>query len=188
MVGRQVLALVIGVRVPARQQGKGACRLRKEVVGIAIVRRMDSCVFCSLPAVRQRFIVATRLSAAFPTNIPIVPGHTILIPRRHIARWDELTPAEQADLEALRQRICAALRHAFGAEGFNFAWNEGKVAGQSIPHLHLHVLPRKQGDTGVWQYEPRRFLYRPGSRAPSPEEELQEVAALIRAHLPPQRE
>lgn len=69
------------------------------------------------------------------------------------------------------------------AEGFNFAWNMGEEAGQSVPHFHLHVVPRKPGDTGILEYEPRKFLYRPGSRAVSPEEELQALARLVRNFL-----
>jgi diadenosine tetraphosphate (Ap4A) HIT family hydrolase len=71
----------------------------------------------------------------------------------------------------------------FSAQGFNYAWNEGDVAGQSVPHLHFHLIPRKEGDTGVWNYEPREFLYRPGSRESSPETELCAVSDLIKKEL-----
>lgn len=69
------------------------------------------------------------------------------------------------------------------AEGFNFAWNEGKDYGQSVPHFHLHVVPRSPGDEGITEYEPRKFLYRPGSREDSPETELAAVAAEIRSNI-----
>jgi diadenosine tetraphosphate (Ap4A) HIT family hydrolase len=80
----------------------------------------------------------------------------------------------------MRRKVKDVLTKLFGAEGFNYAWNEGEVAGQSVPHLHLHVLPRRHGDEGITEYEPRKFLYRPGSRAATPEAELQEVAKTIR--------
>lgn len=57
------------------------------------------------------------------------------------------------------------------------------MAGQTVPHFHLHIVPRKQGDAGILEYEPRKFLYRPGSREEGPEAELQSVAAQIRAVL-----
>jgi diadenosine tetraphosphate (Ap4A) HIT family hydrolase len=83
----------------------------------------------------------------------------------------------------MRLSITAALARSFGAEGFNFAWNDGKLAGQSVPHFHLHVLPRKTGDQGIYEYEPRKFLYRPGERDASPETELIEVASIIRKNI-----
>ncbi len=61
--------------------------------------------------------------------------------------------------------------------------NDEKVAGQSVPHFHLHIVPRQEGDTGIYQYDPRQFLYRPGSRAESPELELQEISHLLVTHL-----
>jgi len=70
--------------------------------------------------------------------------------------------------QAIPWNVCTALKKALVAEGFNFAWNEGAVAGQTVPHFNLHIVPRTTGDSGIWEYEPREFLYRPGSRAASP--------------------
>ena len=71
----------------------------------------------------------------------------------------------------------------FNAEGFNYAWNEGVLSGQTVNHLHLHILPRIKNDTGITKYEPRKFLYRPGIRPTSPEQELIEIASLIKNNL-----
>jgi histidine triad (HIT) family protein len=141
------------------------------------------CAFCTLPEIKAREIAGNDLVWAMPTNIPVVVGHTLLMPRRCVAKYEELTLPEREALEGMRQKVVSALGRAFGAEGFNFAWNDGKMAGQSVPHFHLHVLPRKTGDQGIYEYEPRKFLYRPGERAPSPEAELIEVASHIRKNL-----
>ena len=77
---------------------------------------------------------------------------------------EELTEKEVLDIFALAADVKEALRKTFGAEGFNLAWNEGKKYGQSVPHFHLHIVPRTPGDDGITEYEPRKFLYRPGSR------------------------
>jgi diadenosine tetraphosphate (Ap4A) HIT family hydrolase len=94
-----------------------------------------------------------------------------------------MTADEVRAIFDLREKLLPALRSLFGSEGFHFAWNEGKVAGQSVPHFHLHVVPRKKGDEGITEYEPRKFLYRPGSREDSPESELQAIANLIRNEI-----
>lgn len=138
------------------------------------------CVYCELPEIKERIIVSTKYSFAFPTNIPIVPGHTLVCPLRCVKNLEDLSKEELFDLFGLISKIKKSLIKTFNAEGFNYAWNEGKLAGQNVNHLHIHVLPRKTGDTGITQYEPRQFLYRPGNRKITPESELKEVTKLIK--------
>lgn len=144
---------------------------------------MDACPFCDRSTVEGRIIAETGLMMAFPTNIPITPGHTLIVPKRHAATFDDLSLQEKISLEQMRGAIVGALAKTMGAQGFNYAWNEGAVAGQSVPHFHLHIVPRTAGDAGVLGYEPREFLYRPGSRNESPEAELAEVAQQLREAL-----
>jgi|SRR3989344_1416703 len=141
------------------------------------------CSFCSSQEIKDRTITKTDLVRVFPTNIPIVPGHILITSIRHVQTINELTIEEREAIFALIATLRTALQKIFGAEGFNFAWNEGELAGQSIPHVHLHMLPRKPGDGGITKYEPRDFLYRPGSREVSPEAELADVVSLIQKAL-----
>jgi len=130
------------------------------------------CVYCNLPEIKNREIIRNEHAWAFPTNIPIVPGHVLICPIRCVAKFEDLTEEEVNGIRDLQKKLKEALVKTFSATGFNYAWNEGELAGQSVPHFHLHVLPRKEGDTGINEYEPRKFLYRPGSREVSPEDEL----------------
>lgn len=139
-----------------------------------------ACVFCKNQAIKERVVLKNVLAFAFLTNIPITVGHTLISPIRCVARYDELTPEEAAAIFELRARLAPVLKKVFGAEGFHFAWNEGRAACQNVPHFHLHMVPRKKGDEGITEAEPRKFLYRPGSREDSPEAELRAVAELIR--------
>jgi diadenosine tetraphosphate (Ap4A) HIT family hydrolase len=141
------------------------------------------CAFCELQEIRDRTILETDLVRVFPTNIPIVPGHIIIIPIRHVEKVDAVTSEEWTALREVLEKIKRVLTKAFAAEGFNVAWNEGVVAGQSVPHFHIHLLPRKEGDAGITEYEPRKFLYRPGSRATAPEEELIQIAEEVKKYL-----
>ena len=141
------------------------------------------CQFCDNPDVLGRTIYRDGLVWAFPTNIPIVPGHILICPVRCVAEFDSLTNEELAAIKILLIKIKSSLKNIFGAEGFHCVWNEGEVAGQSVKHFHLHIVPRKFGDEGITEYEPRKFLYRPGSRNISPDEELQEVAQLVKNDL-----
>jgi diadenosine tetraphosphate (Ap4A) HIT family hydrolase len=136
--------------------------------------------FISDPSIGDRMVAENRLAMAFLGRMPIVPGHTLISPKRAAATSEDLTPEEWSDILELKELVCRKLKHVFHAEGFNFAWNEGELAGQSVAHFHLHVLPRKPGDAGILEYEPRLFLYRPGSREISPERELAAIAKLLR--------
>ncbi|MFA5184295.1 MAG: HIT family protein [Patescibacteria group bacterium] len=141
------------------------------------------CPFCDQKNLQPRLIYQDDLIRAFPTNIPIVPGHTLICPVRHAAKIDELSDQELKAIKDFLIRLKEGLRKSFNAIGFNIAWNEGVAGGQEVDHLHIHVLPRTNGDTGVYGYEPRQFLYRPGARSESPVQELQEIAMLIRKNI-----
>ncbi len=141
------------------------------------------CAYCELPEIKEREIVRNELAWAFPTNIPIVPGHVLICPIRCVATFEELTEKERSAIFDLMTKLKKVLKKLFDAEGFHHAWNENKVAGQSVPHFHLHLIPRKAGDEGITEYEPRKFLYRPGSREETPEAELREISVVIRKNL-----
>ncbi len=143
-----------------------------------------NCPFCESPEIKDRTIAENDLAFVFPTNIPIVPGHLLVCPKRCVKYYEDTTAEEKFAIESLREKMKTAMKKVFGAEGFNYAWNEEKIGGQSVPHFHLHMIPRKEGDVGIYQYEPREFLYRPGPRSvASPNEELKKVSEIIKSAL-----
>jgi histidine triad (HIT) family protein len=81
---------------------------------------------------------------AFLDNRPVFAGHTLVIPRPHIATLAELSDEQAASIWALGRRIAAAMRPALGAEGAFLALND--EISQSVPHVHLHVIPRRRKD------------------------------------------
>jgi histidine triad (HIT) family protein len=142
-----------------------------------------NCVYCTIPEIKNRMIVENKYAWAFPTNIPIVPGHLLIAPKRCVTKFEDMNKSEMEAVFSLLRKLKTALTKTFDTSGFNIAWNDGELAGQSVPHFHLHVLPRKIGDKGITKYEPRKFLYRPGSREVTPEKELREVARLVKSNL-----
>ena len=77
---------------------------------------------------------------------PIVPGHVLVIPKRVTPRFHELTPDEVIDLYTSVHLISKRLENAYNAEALNIAMQDGLHAGQSVPHVHVHILPRRAGD------------------------------------------
>lgn len=144
---------------------------------------MSQCVFCKISAIKDRVVFKNDYFLVILTNIPIVPGHLLIVPIRHVQKFDELTQKEQKNFFEILPKLRKFLASFFKASGFNFAWNEGLSAGQNIGHLHLHMLPRKAGDTGITKYDPRKFLYRPGSRKVSPTAELKSLAKVLKVGI-----
>lgn len=114
-------------------------------------KREEDCPFCSIPSLPDDDGLVVRRGPfcyAVLNLYPYNPGHLMVVPYRHVAGYDELTPEEVADVGALTQEAVRALRAASGAHGFNVGLNLGGVAGAGIAaHLHQHVVPRWGGDT-----------------------------------------
>lgn len=103
------------------------------------------CPFCDIAPDRA---VRTRTHAVLLWDAhPLHPGHALAVPRRHIGSWFEATEAERADLLALIDEARALVLAQWGADAFNLGINDGPAAGQTVPHLHVHLIPRHQGDT-----------------------------------------
>jgi bis(5'-adenosyl)-triphosphatase len=96
----------------------------------------------------------TPLSFAFVNLKPVVPGHVLVCPKRVAPRFAELSAAEVADMWTLAQRVGAAVEPHFGADSLTLAIQDGPAAGQTVAHVHVHVLPRKAGD-----FEPNDKVY-----------------------------
>lgn len=109
--------------------------------------RMESdggSVFTQMP--QGAWIASNALAFAIHDSFPVSPGHSLVIPRRLIATWDDTTPDEREALLALVCQVKRQLRDEFDPDGFNVGVNEGAAAGQTIFHLHIHVIPRFTGD------------------------------------------
>lgn len=107
-----------------------------------------SCFFCAavLPGHDRPLLEVTDLSTAFADAFPSTPGHTLLVPRRHVSRVLELSDSEHADLWALARRQLVRLEHEFGPDAYTIGINDGVAAGQTLAHVHLHLMPRIHGD------------------------------------------
>lgn len=94
----------------------------------------------------EPYLCSNALAYAIEDKFPAAAGHSLIIPRRHILTLDEASPEEAAALFNLIIEAKAIIRRKHGADGFNIGINEGAAAGQTVMHLHIHVIPRRRGD------------------------------------------
>lgn len=125
-----------------------------------------SCPFCS--NVAKRVLFENELAFCIRDGFPVTELHSLIIPRRHIADFFVLTPAEvRACNELLHQTREEILARDSSVEGFNIGVNVGAVAGQTVSHVHVHLIPRRRDDLanprgGVRNVIPGKGDYSPG--------------------------
>ena len=105
----------------------------------------EDCPFCTIGE-HVEVLCKTDIAMAILDSFPISPGHTLVIPKRHVPDYFELTAEEQNELWQLVNRCKLILQDRFHPDGFNIGVNVGEMAGQSIFHVHIHLIPRYKGD------------------------------------------
>ncbi len=114
-------------------------------------KRPDVCAFCDAHAqadgVENLIVLRGPHAFLILNRYPYNSGHCMVVPTRHVVEPSEMTAAESAEVWGLVARTADVLRKPLGAEGVNVGVNLGRVSGGSIEHLHVHLVPRWQGDT-----------------------------------------
>jgi diadenosine tetraphosphate (Ap4A) HIT family hydrolase len=103
-----------------------------------------SCPFCSLPP--ERIVAANTAGWMVRDAYPVSAGHTLIISRRHVGSFFELSDEERAGMLSLLDQAKTEIQASHGPQGYNIGINDGPAAGQTVPHLHIHLIPRYTGD------------------------------------------
>ena len=133
-------------------------------------RRAMDCFMCALdPAV---IVGENDLAKAVADAYPVSPGHTLILTKRHVETWFDATRGEQHALLELLDEIKMSLDQQMKPDGYNIGFNVGTAAGQTIAHLHVHLIPRFSGDVddptgGVRLVIPDRGNYHRAGFVPS---------------------
>jgi diadenosine tetraphosphate (Ap4A) HIT family hydrolase len=104
---------------------------------------MSVCPFCSIPA--AEILDENEHAVAVRDRFPVTGGHTLIIPRRHVADYFDLSNEEKEKTLALLERVKASLDAELSPDGYNVGMNIGEAAGQRIFHAHIHLIPRIKG-------------------------------------------
>ena len=137
----------------------------------------EGCIFCQIASgaiQKERVVYQDETVVAFMDRAPRNPGHVLIVPLDHASDILDVPQSTLGHMAEVAQLIAKAIKSTdLRAEGFNLISNTGAAAGQSVFHLHLHVIPRFQG-------EPPHLGEKEGIR---PDDELKEVAAKLRTKL-----
>ena len=131
---------------------------------LARMAQASSCPLCSpLPAA---VVAESEWCLALRDGHPLGPGHTLVVPKRHVASVFDLTGEEWADLWAMVRRVRGMVPELSGADALNVGVNDGPAAGQTVLHAHVHLIPRRMGDVpdprgGVRWVLPQKAKYWP---------------------------
>lgn len=112
------------------------------------------CPFCT-KSEEEAFLSSENFIAIY-NLAPVLPGHSLVIPKRHVESLFDLSDKETGELMILARKVAALLAKELNTDAFDWAVQEKEAAGQSVPHLHMHVVPRKIGDLpnpGDWYQE-----------------------------------
>ena len=103
---------------------------------------IDACPFCT----DRNAVLQTGLAFARLDGFPVSPGHMLVIPLRHVSSFFDLTPEERTAVIELIPKTKALIEKSHKPDGYNIGINIGQAAGQSVWHVHVHVIPRYTGD------------------------------------------
>jgi histidine triad (HIT) family protein len=135
-----------------------------------------ACIFCRIVAGEIPAEVVARGDGylAFLDVTPLADGHVLVVPTAHVATIEELPPGDADALFRAVTRLAAPVRAAVGAAGSTVGINNGPATGQTIPHVHVHIVPRREGDGAGSVHT----IFRAGPRRP-----VAQVGAAIRDAL-----
>ena len=103
-----------------------------------------NCFFCNLDP--SRIFIHNEHCIVIRDGFPISPGHTLVIPRRHVGSFFDLSAEERQALMALLDSAKQSLDAVYRPDAYNIGINDGPAAGQTVPHVHVHLIPRYEGD------------------------------------------
>jgi len=109
---------------------------------------MSDCIFCQIinKVIPAEFVYEDDDMVAFLDVNPVHPGHALVMPKQHVEKFVDVSPENCKAIAGVIQKIMKSLTGDLGYDGVNLIQNNGAAAGQIVPHLHFHVIPRKSGD------------------------------------------
>jgi len=114
------------------------------VVSLRDSKSAEECAFCQEEVLQRQAFYEDDFVVALYSHKPIIPGHVLIIPKRHVERFEELEDAELLRIKEVMIKVHQAAQKIYEAKDYLILQKNGKAAGQSVPHVHFHYFPRKE--------------------------------------------
>lgn len=131
------------------------------------------CAFCDPAVLNRQAFYRDDLVLALYTHKPILPGHCLIIPKRHVERFEGLSKEEELQMSELIKKVNQAAMKVFGTSAYLLLQKNGREVGQEVPHVHFHYVPRKAGDSSGLKFILKMYLA--NFRGPISSAEMQEA-------------
>jgi histidine triad (HIT) family protein len=152
------------------------------LIGCGTASASDSthsyCAFCDPTVLEAQQFYADDFALVLYTHKPILPGHCLIIPRRHVERFEMLTQEEISRMMYLIKKVDQAVMKVFGTFSYLILQKNGEEVGQTVPHVHFHYIPRKMGDTSTFTFLFK--MYTANIAGPISQETMQETTSRLR--------
>jgi diadenosine tetraphosphate (Ap4A) HIT family hydrolase len=116
------------------------------------------CPFCDQQVLNNQKFYEDDLVMALYTHKPIMKGHSLIIPKRHVERFEELNEKELAQLMKVIKKVNQAAVNVYHVSAYLLLQKNGHEAGQTVPHVHFHYIPRKSGDDSIIKFFYKMFI------------------------------
>jgi histidine triad (HIT) family protein len=117
-----------------------------------------SCAFCNQMILNEQKFYEDDLVLALYTHKPVMPGHCLIIPKRHVTRFEMLSDPEAIQINRVIKKVNAAAVKVFDTSSYLLLEKNGRECGQTVPHVHFHYIPRKEGDDSTLKFILKMYI------------------------------
>ena len=126
------------------------------LVGAALAQAGE-CPFCNPKILEAQSFYEDELVWALYTHEPMFPGHCLIIPKRHIERFEMLTDEESLQIFRVIKKVDRGVAQVYGTCSYLLLQKNGEEVGQTVAHVHVHYIPRQKGESSIIQFFIRMF-------------------------------
>jgi histidine triad (HIT) family protein len=152
------------------------------IVGIDFLSRApllpQYCAFCDPNVLKRQTFYEDELVLALYTHKPVLPGHCLVIPKRHVERFEQLTDEEITQMGRVIKKVNEAVVKVFDTSAYLLMQKNGPEVGQTVPHVHFHYIPRKAGDNSSLKFLVQMYIAT--AKRPISSEEMQEIVGKLK--------